>query len=114
MLSALWRSLSLLLVALPLIYAQAFENTAIVRTVDLGGASVHVTTTYAVKALEPASKYVLALPGDVADKTSFLEVKVKGTREPLYYEFKGIDPTRYVLPNIWRQYSGIALTIIHG
>ncbi|KAG1907193.1 Ribophorin I [Suillus fuscotomentosus] len=56
----------------------AFENTAIVRTIELGGSLVHVSTTYAVKALEPGqTTYQIALSKAERAKTSWLEAKVK-------------------------------------
>jgi hypothetical protein len=62
----------------------AFENTAIVRTIELGGSLVHVSTTYAVKALEQGqSTYQIAISKDERAKTSWLEVKVKGRTTPL-------------------------------
>jgi len=67
-----------------LVAAAPFENTAIVRTVELGGSLVHVTTTYAVKALEnDVRTYSLALTTDEMEKTSWLEVKLKGQSEVL-------------------------------
>lgn len=69
---------------LPVLAEHSFENAAIVRTVDLGGSSVHVTTTYAIKALENgAQKYVVALGEKEAAVTSFMEAKIKGQSEPL-------------------------------
>ncbi|KAI9001442.1 oligosaccharyl transferase alpha subunit [Trametes punicea] len=79
-----WRtpfSLLLSIFILPLCTsaANSFENTAIVRTVELGGALVHVTTTYAVKALEDGSSvYTLALGEQEHAHTSWLEAKLKG------------------------------------
>jgi len=64
--------------------SQSFENTAIVRTVELGGSIVHVTTTYAIKAIElNAQTYTVAL--NAADKKtiSWLEAKIKGHEGPL-------------------------------
>ncbi|KAJ7283658.1 Ribophorin I [Mycena rebaudengoi] len=62
----------------------AFENTAIVRTVDLGGSLVGVTTTFAVKALEAGSQvYTLAFGDEERQKTSWLEAKVKGQSQAL-------------------------------
>ncbi|KAF8165352.1 oligosaccharyl transferase alpha subunit [Crassisporium funariophilum] len=64
--------------------SQSFENTAIVRSVELGGSVVHVTTTYAIKALEDGVKsYTFALGRDEKTKTSWLEATVKGQREAL-------------------------------
>lgn len=62
----------------------AFENTAIVRTAELGGSIVHVTTTYAIKSLANGQDvYTVAFPRRERDASSFLEVKVKGQKDPL-------------------------------
>lgn len=75
--------LSVLLAAVA-VACQSFENTAVVRTIELGGSLVHVTTTYAAKALESdTSFYTIALSEDEIDKTSWLDVKVKGQQTPL-------------------------------
>ncbi len=37
----------------------SFENTAVVRTIDLGGSLVYATTTYAIRALEDGAKHLL-------------------------------------------------------
>lgn len=64
----------------------SFENTAIVRTVELGGSVVHVTTTYAIRALENGQKtYTVALGRDDREKTSWVDVKVKGQDKVLPY-----------------------------
>jgi len=64
----------------------SFENTAIVRTVELGGSIVHVTTTYAVRALENNQKtYTIALGQAEREKSSWLEAKVKGQEGALQY-----------------------------
>ncbi|OCH92878.1 oligosaccharyl transferase alpha subunit [Obba rivulosa] len=71
----------------------SFENTAIVRTVELGGSLVHVTTTYAVKALEDGSRlYTLALADSEHEKTSWLEAKIKGEAAVLSLEEFGYSP----------------------
>lgn len=78
--------------------ANSFENTAIVRTVELGGALVHVTTTYAVKALEDGSSvYTLALGEQEHAHTSWLEAKLKGQPDVLPLEDFGYHPDRYAL-----------------
>ena len=70
----------------------SFENTAIVRTVELGGSLVHVTTTYAIKALEDGSSiYTLAVPHGEHEKTSWLEVKIKGQSAVLPFDIVGQD-----------------------
>ncbi|EGN93047.1 hypothetical protein SERLA73DRAFT_190196 [Serpula lacrymans var. lacrymans S7.3] len=86
-----WHILSFLLAALSApsfsLADSSFENTAIVRTVDLGGSLVHVTTTYAVKALEPGQTvYHIALDENERHKTSWIEAKVKGQQGALRME----------------------------
>ncbi|KAI0774154.1 oligosaccharyl transferase alpha subunit [Fomes fomentarius] len=79
--------LSVFILPLCTFAANTFENTAIVRTVELGGALVHVTTTYAVKALEDGSNvYTIALAETEHAHTSWLEAKVKGQSERLPLE----------------------------
>lgn len=100
--AGLWgRRASVLLLSLfisPLVSAEhSFENTAIVRTVDLGGSLVHVTTTYAVRALEDDSSiYTIALGEDEQKKTSWIQAKVKGQPLPLHLEHFGLNPSTYV------------------
>lgn len=98
-----WRTLPFLFLSLiaPSLASpsQSFENTAIVRTVDLGGAVVHVTTTYAIKATQPGSKvYTIALGAEEKEKTSWLEVKVKGQQQNLLVSEQPFDASRYVHP----------------
>lgn len=77
--------------------ANTFENTAIVRTVELGGSLISVTTTYAVKALEDGSSvYTLALGEQEHARTSWLEAKLKGQSERLPLEEFGYHSDRYV------------------
>lgn len=76
---------------------QSFENTAIVRSVDLGGSVVHVTTTYAIKATQGNSAvYTIVLGSAEKEKTSWLEVKVKGQQEALPIHEHPVDPSRCV------------------
>ncbi|KAG6919438.1 hypothetical protein DXG01_006321 [Tephrocybe rancida] len=84
----LWRTLPLLLLGLtaPSLASpsQSFENTAVVRAVELGGAVVHVTTTYAIKATKPGAKvYTIALGLEEKERTSWLDVRVKGQQTSL-------------------------------
>lgn len=84
----LWQSLCLLLFGTFLpsfsLASLAFENTAIVRTVELGGSLVHVSTTFAVRALEAGQKvYHIAITKEEKEKTSWMEAKVKGQAKPL-------------------------------
>ncbi|CCL99426.1 uncharacterized protein FIBRA_01444 [Fibroporia radiculosa] len=71
----------------------SFENTAIVRTVELGGSLVQVTTTYAVKALEDGAQlYRIALGEREHQRTSWLEAKIKGQSAILALEDAGYEP----------------------
>ena len=83
------------------VYAEhTFENTAVVRTVELGGSLVHVTTTYAVKALEDDSSiYTIALGEDEQKKTSWIQAKMKGETVPLHLESFGLNRNTCVLCN---------------
>ena len=74
---------------------RSFENTAIVRTVELGGALVHVTTTYAVKALGSGSSvYTIAVGPEQWQRTSWVEAKIKGQTKALGLEDLGYDEKR--------------------
>ncbi|KAL0579677.1 dolichyl-diphosphooligosaccharide--protein glycosyltransferase subunit 1 [Marasmius crinis-equi] len=100
-----WRARTLLLLAsaFPALSAalQSFENSGIVRTADLGGSLVHVTTTYAAKALEDnADSYTLAVPHEELLKTSFFEVKVKGQPKVLTVTYGGAAETNIHLLNV--------------
>jgi oligosaccharyltransferase complex subunit alpha (ribophorin I) len=74
---------------------QSFENTAVVRTVELGGSVVHVTTTYAIKTLEDGLKtYTVTLGRDEKAKTSWLQAMVKGQKTILAIEERPFDSTK--------------------
>ncbi|KAI0068710.1 oligosaccharyl transferase alpha subunit [Artomyces pyxidatus] len=91
--AARWLVLLCLLSQSLVFAAHSFENTAIVRTVELGGSLVHVTTTYAVKSLEAGSqKYVIALGEKEGKSTSYLEAKLKGQNDALVVEGHALDP----------------------
>lgn len=70
----------------------SFENTAIVRTVELGGSLVAVTTTYAIQAVTgDTSEYIVALSEAEHGVTSWIEATLKGSVDslplkPLGYE----------------------------
>ncbi|KAI9513334.1 oligosaccharyl transferase alpha subunit [Russula earlei] len=73
--------------------AHSFENTAIVRTVDLGGSLVHVTTTYAIRALEnDATQYVVSIGEEESRSVSWFEAKLKGQSEPLTFFNGPLEP----------------------
>ena len=94
-----WRqSLSLFaLISCVCASSQPFENTAIVRSTELGGSLVHVTTTYAVRALKNGVKtYTIALGEEEDQHTSWFEVKVKGENKALVAEHRHTPPTQSV------------------
>ncbi|KAJ8472339.1 hypothetical protein ONZ45_g16685 [Pleurotus djamor] len=69
---------------------QSFENTAIVRQVELAGSLISVVTTYAVKSLEKgANVYTIALSTKDKERTSWLEAKIKGEQNPLVVKSHG-------------------------
>ena len=97
-----WRSLPFLVLGFLVpsfaFARQSFENTAIVRTVELGGALVHVTTAYTVKSLEAESSvYTVALGREQRLRTSWLEAKIKGQPKALRLEDLGYDEERYAV-----------------
>lgn len=80
----------------------AFENTAIVRAAELGGSIVHVTTTYAVKSLKDGqAMYRIALGADEKAKTSWIEGKVKGQKEPLKLKEHPFNSNKYEAPTLY-------------
>jgi oligosaccharyltransferase complex subunit alpha (ribophorin I) len=94
-----WRSLPFLVLGLLApsfaFASQSFENTAIVRTVELGGALVHVTTAYAVKALKSGSSvYTVAIGPEQKQRTSWVEAKIKGQAKALHLEDLGYNEKR--------------------
>jgi oligosaccharyltransferase complex subunit alpha (ribophorin I) len=69
-----------------------FENSAIVRTIELSGSLVHVTTTYAIKALQSGQKtYTIALSSSERERTSWLEATIKGQNAKLPIEESELD-----------------------
>jgi oligosaccharyltransferase complex subunit alpha (ribophorin I) len=78
--------------------AATFENTAITRTIDLGGALTQVTTTYAVRALENnVEQYYIALSDDEERVTTWIDAKLKGQSTVLDLSRHGFNPKRYIL-----------------
>jgi oligosaccharyltransferase complex subunit alpha (ribophorin I) len=94
-----WPSLLLFLsVTSVLASSHSFENTAIVRTVELGGSIVHVTTTYAIKALEDSLKtYTVTLGRDEKEKTSWLQATIKGQKTILTLKERPFHSNKFVL-----------------
>jgi len=69
---------------LPLAFAispppQNYVNTAIARTIELGGATTSVTTQYNIKSTTDApGEYFLALAGDRSEEPAWWEVMIGG------------------------------------
>jgi len=79
------------LVSFTLVYALpkdgSFENTAVVRTVELAGSTTHVTTSYQFKPLQgKETSYWFALSEADAARTSWMEAKWKGSKQALNIE----------------------------
>lgn len=113
-----WRTqLSLLLLGLlaaPAAAEHSFENTAVVRTVELGGSLVHVTTTYAVRALDDGSSiYTIALGEDEQARTAYIQAKMKGQSTPLQLEHFGLNPITYVVCCASRTGTYLWLRLMH-
>lgn len=70
----------------------AFTNNAVVRTIDLGGSTTQVTTTYTAKALDSANEYIVSLGEEEDSHLGWFEAKDKKSSAPLewrrgeYYE----------------------------
>lgn len=72
-----------------------FENSAIVRTVELGGSLTSLSTTYAVKALkDDANAYIVALSEEEYKFTSWIQAKIKGQSKPLLFSLLGHDKVK--------------------
>lgn len=70
----------------------SFENVAIVRTVELGGSSVHVTTSYTARSLSKNNDvYYLSVPRHQDEQTSWIEAKLKGASSSLTVDKHGIE-----------------------
>lgn len=74
--------LSILLLPLALALSpplQSFINTAIARTIELGGATTQVTTQYNIKATtDSPGDYFLALAGERDEEPAWWEVMIGG------------------------------------
>lgn len=80
----------------------SFENSAVVRTVELSGSLVYVTTTYAVRALgDGAKQYVISFGENEGKSVSWFEAKLKGQNEPLGVTAGLLDPHELGL-NVFR------------
>lgn len=106
--------LLLLVYLAAIVSAASFENSAIVRTFELGGSLVQATTTYAIKALEPGAKtYTISLSAEDRQKTSWLEVKIKGRNDKLPIEESKLDHSLCVANDIYIPRSSCNLPLGH-
>jgi oligosaccharyltransferase complex subunit alpha (ribophorin I) len=70
----------------------SFENTAVVRTIELDGALTHVTTRYSVRALaDEVKEYTFALGKEDGDLTTWAEARLKGDEDTLPLKENGLD-----------------------
>jgi len=94
-----WRRCSAALLAISSVCIAAnskppsFENTAIVRTIELDGALTHITTRFSVHALEDGAKdYVFVLGKEEGEATTWVEARMKDSEETLPLKENGLDP----------------------
>ena len=99
MLPKLWHNFSLLLLVNTVFGSSLpFENGNIVRTIELGGSVVHVTTGYSITPLQNGLKsYTIALGHEEREKTSWLEVRLKGEKAALTVKELPFNSDRYVI-----------------
>lgn len=98
LLGAFVYGLNVILVASAGLSTASFENTAVTRTIELGGSLTQVTTTYAVRALENnQEQYYIALSDDEERVTTWVDAKFKGQSTALELSRLGFNPRRYVM-----------------
>lgn len=86
--------------------SNTFENVAIARTIELGGALVHVKTTFAVKATSNDSTiYQLSFSRQEHEKVSFVEARLKGEETPLRLVDMGVTSQTYVFKTCTLQFA---------
>ena len=85
--------LSLLCTLLSYAFADnSFENTAVVRVIELQGSLVHSKTTFMAKSLDTgAMVYTFALGKEEGEKTSFIEARIKNEERPLELQHFGFN-----------------------
>ena len=99
--------LSLLpLLLLPLSALASFSNTAIVRTIELGGSISVVTTSYQAKVVSdsPVSEYVIGLGREEEGKVGWFDVRMKskgGGGGQLEWRRGRWDERRLVRARLW-------------
>lgn len=78
--------------------SHSFENTAIVRTIELAGSLIHLKTTFAARALETGTLiYTFALGKEDGERTSFMEARFRGEDTPLEIQKFGFNAQTYVI-----------------
>jgi oligosaccharyltransferase complex subunit alpha (ribophorin I) len=77
---------------------RTFENVNVQRTIQLGGALTHVTTTYTVRALGELGPNIYTFAFSKLDqrRISLFDVKLKGAtnKDPLQLTNHGFNPKR--------------------
>lgn len=82
--------------------SHSFENTAIVRTIELAGSLIHLKTTFAARALETGTLiYTFALGKEDGEKTSFMEARFRGEDTPLEIQKFGFNAQTCVLSYLY-------------
>ena len=77
----------------------SFENTAIVRTIELAGSLIHLKTTFAARALETGTMiYTFALGKEDGEKTNYMEARLRGEDAPLEIQKFGYNAQTYIVP----------------
>ncbi|KAG8765199.1 dolichyl-diphosphooligosaccharide--protein glycosyltransferase subunit 1 [Ceratobasidium sp. 428] len=88
--------LNLLVVSAAGLSGAILENDAIVRTVELGGSLTHVTTTYAIRALEKGVQvYYISLTEEEEQATTWMEAKLKAQSATLEVDRHGFNPKNH-------------------
>ncbi|KIJ57101.1 hypothetical protein M422DRAFT_773793 [Sphaerobolus stellatus SS14] len=70
----------------------SFENTAVVRTIELDGALTHITTRYSARALvDGVKEYTFSLGKEDGESTTWAEARVKDSEVALPLKENGYD-----------------------
>jgi hypothetical protein len=74
-----------------------FENSEVIRTIELGGSTSYVSTAIVASALEDnVSKYTVTLSEEEYSVTSWFQARLKGASEELPVQILPATPSRFV------------------
>ncbi len=91
----------------------SFENTAIVRTIELGGSAVHVTTSISTRSLaDNNAKYFFVLPKEQDGLSKWVEAKIKGKPTSLVVEKLGIDAMLHKSPFVHTAHTQVCAWLL--